>query len=129
MENNESTAKQLVTRVILVLIGVVYVYSFFLPAIDYYGPTYGYELILSPLVLLAIVPNTLVIITFCRYKKFSLTSKILLLIVVVFSSGFYCLIGISDPYPMIDSLLRGYWFWFFSCFGIMLISLIESKKA
>lgn len=129
MVENKWTARHIFVQVVLCLVGLVYIYSFFLPVINFYGgPIYGYELQLSPLILFGIIPNALVIITFLRFRKISLRSKIIILIVVIASSGFYILIGINEPYPLIDSLLLGYWYWFFSCIAVILVSLFESKS-
>jgi hypothetical protein len=123
------TKKQIIIKVLLMFAALAYVSSYFLPAVDYYGgPLYGYEIVFSPFIIAAFIPNTLVILTVFRYQKFTLVLKVCIFIIVLGSSWFYIVLEWTDPYqPRTSSFLIGYWLWLLSCSAIMFISLFESK--
>lgn len=120
--------KQNIIRVIMWIIALIYIYSYSLPICEYYDTIYGYELFLTPLIVLTVIPNIIVIITFFGYRKFKFSLKIVLAVIVILSSGFWPLMDINKPYPLIDSLLIGYWVWLISCSLIMLVPLFNSEN-
>jgi hypothetical protein len=128
MLKNKLTEKQIQTRVIMRIIALIYIYSFFLPTLEYYGPVYGYRLVLTPFIILTLIPNIIVIITFFRYRKFKFSLKIVLAVIVILSSCIWWLVDINTHYPLIDYLLIGYWVWLISCFLIMLVPLFNSEN-
>ncbi|WP_157454253.1 hypothetical protein [Crocinitomix catalasitica] len=106
-------------KALFVIMGLLYAYSFMLPAVQFYGgPIYGYELFISPLIPFAIIPNLITILTLFRYKKFSLRKKTGHLVAVIITTCCYL--------PLYEGLLIGYWWWLLACFFIVFISLKES---
>jgi hypothetical protein len=133
------------TRILFIL-GILYVISFFLPAVHSLHDTLlGFHCAVYVVVGLIVdldsesiqtiifdlfltLPNLLMLLTFLFHKKFHPLLKYLFLLIVFLSAGYWS-IPCQGNIRFNPHLAIGYWLWFVSSTSFMLIAAIPVKKA
>lgn len=103
---------------------LLFIYSFFVPAISYYDIETGYN---EPIIFFGIIPNLIVASTFILRKIISQETKFYAFLMVLSITGVFALVDELSTNPLYQNILEGYWWWFTASILIMLLIVIESS--